>query len=164
LFHAFEDEVDAESLPLLHAAQCRRNIILFANAFPCPFNRELVVAGVGFDPVLVIIGALAQNFLAHHRNTEDLANEVNHLFGPGQPAEVAVDDNAVEAVIYKNEQAAKHFVKVSIGRLPLFSSRQQDHRTDDRWFQNFKYLWLSLGIIAALMAFTWGGVLFIQAE
>jgi hypothetical protein len=31
---------------------------------------------------------------------------MNHLFGPGQPAEVAVDDNAVEAMIYKNEQAA----------------------------------------------------------
>jgi hypothetical protein len=25
---------------------------------------------------------------------------VNHLFGPGQPAQVAVDDDAVEAVVY----------------------------------------------------------------
>jgi len=26
----------------------------------------------------------------------------------------------------------------------MLSSRQQDHRTDDRWSQNFKYLWLGL--------------------
>jgi hypothetical protein len=32
---------------------------------------------------------------------------MRHLSGPGQPAQVAVDDNAVEAVIYQNEQAAK---------------------------------------------------------
>jgi hypothetical protein len=32
---------------------------------------------------------------------------MNNLLGPGQPAEVAVDDNAVEAVIYKNEQIAE---------------------------------------------------------
>jgi hypothetical protein len=41
-------------------------------------------------------------------------------------------------------------VNVSIGRLPSFSSRQQDHRTDDRWFQNFKYFWLEFGVIDTL--------------
>jgi hypothetical protein len=34
-------------------------------------------------------------------------------------------------------------VNVSIGRRLLFSSSQQDHPTDDRWFQNFKYVWLA---------------------
>jgi hypothetical protein len=66
-----------------------------------------VVAGEGFFPVLVIVGSLAEHFLAHHRNPEDLTNEVDHLFGPRQPAEIPVNDNAVEAVIYKNQQAAK---------------------------------------------------------
>ncbi len=66
-----------------------------------------MVAGVGFDPVLVVVGALAEHFLAHHRDAEDLAEEIDHLLGTGQPAEVAVDDDAVEAVVYKNEQAAK---------------------------------------------------------
>jgi hypothetical protein len=45
-------------------------------------------------------------------------------------------------------------VNVSIGRRLLFSSRQQDHPTDDRWFQNFKYLWLEFllhGIMAGLI-------------
>jgi hypothetical protein len=35
-------------------------------------------------------------------------------------------------------------VNVSTGRPPVFSSRQQDHRTDDRRGQNFKYLWLGI--------------------
>src|SRR6202140_5105470 len=100
-----EDEADAKSLPPLHAPQCRQNVIFLANTFSRPLNRDLVVAGEGFHPALVIVGALAENFLAHHRNAEDLANEMNHLLGPGQPAEVAVDDNAVERVIEKNEEA-----------------------------------------------------------
>src|SRR5712692_5321052 len=40
------------------------------------------------------------NLFIHHRQAEDLAEEVDHLFGPGQPVQVAVDDDAVEAVWY----------------------------------------------------------------
>jgi hypothetical protein len=32
---------------------------------------------------------------------------MNHLFGPGESAQVAIDDNAVEAVIYKSEKIAE---------------------------------------------------------
>src|SRR6266852_3699466 len=35
------------------------------------------------------------------------------------------------------------FVNVSIGRPPLIRSRQHDHRSDGRWSQNFKYIWLA---------------------
>jgi hypothetical protein len=35
-------------------------------------------------------------------------------------------------------------VNDSIGRLPMLSSGQKDHRTGDRWSQNFTYLWLGL--------------------
>ncbi len=66
-----------------------------------------MIAGEGFHPVLVIVGALAENFFAHHRNAEDLANEMNHLLGPGKPVQVAVDDDTVEAVIYKNKKTAE---------------------------------------------------------
>src|ERR1700738_4782649 len=34
------------------------------------------------------------------------------------------------------------FVNVSIGRPSWIKSRQQDHRSDGRWSQNFKYVWL----------------------
>src|SRR6185437_15795187 len=107
LLHALEDEVDAESRALLHAAQRRQNVVLFPHALPSPFDRDGMVAGVGFHPVLVVVCALTANLFIHNRNAENRSNEMNHLFGPRQPAEIAVDDNAVEAVIYKNEQAAK---------------------------------------------------------
>src|SRR6266566_3787157 len=107
LFHALEDEVNAVSVRLLDTAQRGQHVILFANSLFGPFDRNAMVAGVRFDPGLIITGALAQNFLVHHRETEDLAEEVDHLFGPGQPVQIAVDDDAVEAVVYQSEQIAE---------------------------------------------------------
>src|SRR4029077_3631801 len=107
LFHALEDEVDSTGILFHHPSQRGQHVIFLTNTSSRPLNRDLMVAGESLHPVLVSVGSLAENFLAHHRNAEDLAHEMNHLFGPGQTAEVAVDDNAVEAVIYKNEQAAK---------------------------------------------------------
>ncbi len=66
-----------------------------------------MIAGVRFHPVPVFVGALAEHFLAHHRNAQHLTEEINHLFGPGQSAQIAVDDDAVEAVVYKNQQAGE---------------------------------------------------------
>lgn len=66
-----------------------------------------MVTGVSLHPTLVIVGTLAENLLAHHRNAENLANKMNHLLRPGEPVQVAVDDNPVKAVIYKNEKIAK---------------------------------------------------------
>jgi hypothetical protein len=66
-----------------------------------------VVAGIGFHPVLIIVGALAENFLAHDRKTKDRPNEMNDLFGPGKPAQITVDHHPVKTVIYKDQQAAK---------------------------------------------------------
>jgi hypothetical protein len=63
-----------------------------------------VIAGEGLDPVLVIGGAPAQHFLAHRRDADDLAEEVHRLPGPRQAAEITMNDSAVEAVIYKDQQ------------------------------------------------------------
>ena len=70
-----------------------------------------MIAGVGLDPGLIITGALAENLLVHRREAENLVKEVNHLFGAGQTAQVAIDDDTVETVIYKNQQAAKQLAK-----------------------------------------------------
>jgi len=66
-----------------------------------------VVAGIRFDPAPVIVGALAENFLAHHRDAQNLPEEVHHLLGPGQTAEIAVDDYGIEAVIDEGKQTAE---------------------------------------------------------
>jgi hypothetical protein len=63
-----------------------------------------VIAGVSFHPVAVIVGALAEHFLAHYWSAQNLPEEVDHLFWPGQATDIAVDDDAVKAVVYKGEQ------------------------------------------------------------
>jgi len=83
LFHALEDEVDAIGILLHQAAHRRQNVVFLAHTFSRPLNGDLVIAREGFHPVPVIVGPLAQNFLAHHRNPQHRAKEMNHLFGPG---------------------------------------------------------------------------------
>src|ERR1700674_175142 len=84
-----------------------------------------MVAGVGLDPRLIVAGALAENFLVHRRETENLAEKVNHLFGPGQPVQVAVDDDAVEAVVYKSEQIAEQLGEQFHGNFTLRKGGQR---------------------------------------
>ena len=66
-----------------------------------------MIAGEGFHPGLVVGGPLAQDLLADHRNADHLTEEVHHLLGPRQTAEVAVNDNAVEAVVDEGQQVAE---------------------------------------------------------
>ncbi len=66
-----------------------------------------MVAGESFHPALIVGGALAQDFLAHHRNAEHLPEKVHHLLGPRQGAEVAVNDNAVEAMVDERQEVAE---------------------------------------------------------
>src|SRR6266849_10965208 len=47
----------------------------------------------------------------------------------------------------KTSRLPNSFVNVSIGRPPLIRSRQHDHRSDGRWSQNFKYIWLALSSV-----------------
>src|ERR1700740_3453508 len=66
-----------------------------------------MIAGVGFDPGLVVGGAPAQDLLADRRNTDHVAEEVHPLRRPRQAAEVTVNDNAVKAVVDKSEQVTE---------------------------------------------------------
>jgi len=56
---------------------------------------------------LVIAGALPEHFFAHHGEAQNLTEEVHHLLGSGQPAQVAVNDHAVEAVVDKGQQISE---------------------------------------------------------
>ena len=66
-----------------------------------------MVAGVGLHPVPVIFGALAQHFWAHHREAQNLPDEIHHLLGSRQTAQVAVNDDAIEAVINEGQQISE---------------------------------------------------------
>ena len=82
-------------------------MVFLAHAFLGPNDRSTMVAREGFHPALIVGGALAQDFLAHYRNAEHLTEEIHHLLGPRQGAEVTVNDNAVEAVVDEDEKAAE---------------------------------------------------------
>src|SRR6516225_5554773 len=109
LLHAFEDEVNAVAVASGHAAQPGQNMVFLAHALLGPCDRKAMIAGESLDPVLVISGAPAQHLLAHRRNTHDVAEEVHHLFRPRQAAEITMNDNAVEAVIDKDQQVTEQF-------------------------------------------------------
>src|SRR5882762_3407076 len=66
-----------------------------------------MIAGEGFHPVLVVGGALAQDLLADDRYADHLTEKMHDLLGPREPAEVAVNDNAVEAVVDEGQQIAE---------------------------------------------------------
>ena len=82
-------------------------MVFLASPLLGPFDRQAVIAGIGIDPALVIGGAAAQHLFVYRRDADHLAEEVHHLFGPPQAAEITVNDNAIEAVIDKDQQMAE---------------------------------------------------------
>src|SRR5262249_10902216 len=95
-------------------------------------------AGEGLDPVLVIGGAPAQHLLAHRWDADDVAEEVHHLLGPRQAAEIATNDNAVETVKTKTSRSPNNLVNKSIGpprHAPekSISSKRRTRQADGRW-------------------------------
>ena len=56
-----------------------------------------MIAGVGFHPGLVVGGASGEDLLVDRGDADDVAEDVHHLLGPRQAAEVTVNDNAVIA-------------------------------------------------------------------
>lgn len=101
LLHALEDEIYAVLSGLLHAARPRPHVILLADALPGPFHRGVGVAGERLDPSPILTGPFAQRRLIHHRNPFHVAEKVHHLLGARQSAQISVDDDAVEAVVYQ---------------------------------------------------------------
>jgi len=87
--------------------QSRQDVVLFAHSLVSPFDGDVVVAGVGLYPTLVIVGAPAEDFFVYYRDAENLAEEVEHLLGSGQAAEIAMNDDRVKAMVYKDDQAVE---------------------------------------------------------
>jgi hypothetical protein len=48
-----------------------------------------------------------QGLFAHHREAQNLTDEIHHLLGSREPAQVAVNDHAVEAVVDKGQQISE---------------------------------------------------------
>ena len=74
-------------------------MVFLAHGLFGPFDGDPMIAREGFYPVLVVGRALAQDLLADDRNADHQMEEVYHPLGARQAGEVAVYDDAVEAVV-----------------------------------------------------------------
>jgi len=103
LLHASEDEVEAVPVLTFHALQVGLHVLLFAYPFLGLFHRDLVVAGIGIDPGTVGVGALLQHLRGDGVLATHVAKEEHDVPFPRQQRQVSLDDNPIEAVIYKNQ-------------------------------------------------------------
>jgi hypothetical protein len=112
---------DTMAVAAANNANWSRRISLYLSGI----RATLLIAGVGLHPVAVIVGALAEHFLAHHRDVQDVTDKMDHLFRPGETAEIAVDDDAIEAVVYKIEQITEEAGEEFRGKLLYTGGRDQ---------------------------------------
>jgi hypothetical protein len=103
-------------------------MVLLAHPLLGSFDRQPMIAGEGFHPGLVVGGPLAQDLLADHRNADHLTEEVHNLLRARETAEVAVNDNAVEAVVDKGEQVAEQLGEQFHGNPRTARSRAKNHQ------------------------------------
>src|SRR6266404_227357 len=99
LLHAAEDEIDAEAACLLAGLAGGRQPIFLADAFLGPQDGDAVLDRIVLDPALVVVGSLAQKFLGEHGFTTNVAEEVDDIALAGQEGQIAVDDNAIKAMV-----------------------------------------------------------------
>ena len=103
-------------------------MVFLAHPLFGPFDRQAMIAGEGFHPGLVVGGALAEDLLVDRRDANDLTEEVNHLLGPRQAAEVTVNDNAVETMVDERQQVAKQLGEQFHGKLREARSGSKTHQ------------------------------------
>jgi hypothetical protein len=80
LFHTLENEVDPVRVLPQHFAQPRLHIVFLTHALLGPLNGDVVIAGKGLDPVLVVGRPLAQNVFADDGNADHPVEEMHNLF------------------------------------------------------------------------------------
>ena len=72
-----------------------------------PKGHDLLLAGERLDPFLVVSGSFAQDLLGDRVDPLDVPKEVDDVLRAGQQRQAPLDDDAVETVVYKSQQAAQ---------------------------------------------------------
>jgi hypothetical protein len=117
LFQAFEDEVDPEALLPRHSLTVGSDVVFLLELLRLqglgvrPFDRNAVVARKRLDPLLVLLRPFGQDVLGERGDAVHVAEEMHDVLRPRQQGEVPLNDDAIETVVYKPEQAAKQLVK-----------------------------------------------------
>jgi hypothetical protein len=69
------------------------------------------ISGVAFHPSPVFQGAFRQDLRGDGIQAMHVAEEMDNVFGTGQQGQVPLDDDAVETVVYKNQEACKKLLE-----------------------------------------------------
>ena len=129
LLHTLEDKIDAVGVLSRHAALPGQDMIFLAHPLLGPLDRQPMVAGEGFHPLLVFVGPLGQSLLGDGINAMHVAEEMDDVLRPREQRQVPLDDDTVETMVYKSQQAAKQlaegFHRSSSALLPL-TTRSSD--------------------------------------
>jgi hypothetical protein len=118
LFHTAKDVIDPEAVLALPALEDRPDPIFLAQSFFGPGHRDSVIGREGFDPALVVIGALAQQLFGQQGMAPHLPEEVDHIALAGQKGQIAMDDHAIKAVIKPLQERSEEFKKELHRRFP----------------------------------------------
>lgn len=89
-------------------------------------------------------GLFAQHRLVHRGSPDHVPERVDRLLRARQPAQIRMDDDAVETAVYKNAGRKTAWRKVPSVAGPPTLPGQLDFRPDDRWHRTFKYVRLEL--------------------
>ncbi len=117
LFEAFEDEIRTVPLPPFHALAVRAHIVFslqplgFERVVVGPLDPNPVVARVRLDPLLVLLRARRQGLFRDRVDPVDVSEEMDDVLLARQERQIALNDDAIETVVYKGEQAAKQLAK-----------------------------------------------------
>ena len=113
-------------------------MVLLAYPLLGPFDRDRVVAHIGFHPILIIGRPPAQRLLADLRHPDDLTEEVDDQLRPRQRRQIAVNDNPVEAVIDEDQEVAEQLGEQIHGsplRYPAGIERRSGVDRANRWWR-----------------------------
>src|SRR5258707_1899770 len=85
----------------------RQDALLLAHTFLGLQHGDFVVTGVSLYPSSILGSSLRQDLRDDRILTMHVAEKMHDVLGPGQQWHVPLDDDAVETVIYKNQEAFK---------------------------------------------------------
>ena len=91
-----------------------------------------MVASEGFYPMLVVLRSLPQRLLGNGVDAVHVAKEIDDVRRTSEQGEIALDDDAIKAVVYQDKQAGKQLAEGFHRSSFLCFCRQQDHRIEDR--------------------------------
>src|SRR6266496_5335804 len=148
--HAGDDSVHALLIPAFHARPVRADEVFLAYPFLGALDRDTVIAGVALDPAPIFRSAFSQNLGGDWILSQHVAEEIDDVCVAAQQRQVALDDDAVETVVNKDQEAFQQ-LREDFHRSPppqRFLTRQQDHLSGDRWNQPGSERSMVLGVLA----------------